>query len=129
MGSEHVRTPAHHSPPKLPLIAMVALFASFTVAYSWSCSLLLRPMRFSTRLFVIIQTLTPSPQAYTVSYAVIRYHALLFIPTYAVAYFSTFIFVASQQITQSLTPAHALTNAIALELQQLHLVYQASTPI
>ena len=80
-------------------------------------------MRFSTRLFVVMQTLTPSPQAYTVSYAVIRYHALLLIPVYAVAYFSTFIFVASQQIMQSLTPAHALTNAIALELQQLHLMY------
>src|SRR6266566_6348350 len=79
MGSEHVRTPAHHSPPKLPPIAMVAPFVSFTVAYSWSCSPLLKSMRFPTRLFVVMQTLTPSPQAYMVSYDVIRYHALLLI--------------------------------------------------
>src|SRR6266699_4621971 len=102
---------------------MVAPFVSFTVAYSWSCSPSLRPMRFPTRLFVVMQTITPSPQAYTVSYAVIRYHALLLIPVYAVTYFSTFIFVASQQITQSLIPAHALTTAIAFKLQQLHLMY------
>src|SRR6266566_9785724 len=108
---------------------MVAPFVSFIVTYFWPYNPLLKPIRFSTRLFVVMQTLTPSSQAYMVSYAVIRYHALLLIPTYAVAYFSTFIFVASQQITQSLTPAHALTNAIALELQQLHLIYQVSTLI
>src|SRR6266699_4246529 len=102
---------------------MVAPFVSFTVVYSWSCSPSLRPMRFPTRLFVVMQTITPSPQAYTVSYSVIRYYALLLIPAYVVAYFSTFIFVASQQITQSLTPAHVLINVIALELQQLHFMY------
>ncbi len=122
-ATELLRITAHRRTPKLPFIAMVAPFVFFTVAYSWPYNPLLRSMRFPTRLFVVMQTLTPSPQAYTVSYAVIRYHALLLIPAYTVAYFSTFIFVVSQQITQSLTPAHALTNAITLELQQLHLMY------
>src|SRR6266699_3504228 len=122
-AAELLRINAHRRTPKLPPIAMVAPFVSFTVAYSWLYSPLLRPMRFPTQLFVVMQTLTPSPQVYTVSYAVIRYHALLLIPAYTDAYFSTFIFVVSQQITQSLTPAHALTNAITLELQQLHLMY------
>ena len=114
---------AYRYVPKLPPIAMVALFVLFIVAYSWRCNPLFRPIRFPTRLFVVMQTFTPSPQAYTVSYAVIRYHVLLLIPAYVVAYFSTFIFVASQQITQSFTPAHVLINAIALELQQLHFMY------
>jgi len=39
------------------------------------------------RLFAIAYS---SPQAYTIPYAVIRYHTLLFIPEYAVAYFYTF---------------------------------------
>src|SRR6266699_3505247 len=90
MGSKHVRTSAHHSPPKLPPIAMVAPFVSFTVAYSWSCSPLLKPMRFPTRLFVVMQTFTPSPQAYTVSYDVIRYHALLLTPAHVDGYLSSF---------------------------------------
>ncbi len=34
MGSEHVRTPAHHSPLRLPLIAMVAVFLTFSAAFS-----------------------------------------------------------------------------------------------
>src|SRR6266566_415599 len=71
----------------------------------------------------LLLTMQSFTQAYAVLYTVIRYHALLLIPAYAVVYFSTFIFVAFQQITQSLTPAHALTNAIALELQQLHFMY------
>ena len=118
MGSEHVRTPAHHSPPKLPPIAMVAPFVSFTVAYSWSCSPLLKSMRFPTQLFVVIQTFTPSPQAYTVSYDVIRYHALLFISAHFSLCGCLFLYiyiVAQQQITQSLIEAYALTNAITSE--------------
>ncbi len=95
-AAELLRINAHRRTPKLPPIAMVALFVLFTVAYSWSCSPLLKPIQFPTRLFVVIQTITPSPQAYTVSYAVIRYHTLLLIPTYAVVYFYAFIFVTSQ---------------------------------
>src|SRR6266566_62585 len=77
--AEPLQIIAHRCTPKLPPIAMIATFATFSVAYSWSCSPLLKPIRFSTRLFVVMQTLTPSPQAYTVSYDVIRYHALLLI--------------------------------------------------
>src|SRR6266699_2862 len=47
MGSEHVRTPAYHSPPNLPLIAMVAVFLIFSAAFS--CVLCLS------------RTLTPAP--------------------------------------------------------------------
>ena len=77
--------------------------------YLSSCRRLLqalKPTRFPTMLFVIM-------------------HCCLFqlISAHAAAHFYAFIFVASHQITQSLTPAHALTNAIALELQQLHLMY------
>src|SRR6266566_1997116 len=120
MGSEHVRTPAHHSPPKLPLIAMIAPFVSFTVAYSWSCSPLLKPIRFPTRLFVVIQTLTPSPQAYTVSYDVIRYHALLFIS----AHFSSCscLFRALKQTTQLLPQAYVQSSSSTscIRLQRLY---------
>ncbi len=144
MGSEHVRTPAHHSLPKLPPIAMVAPFVSFTVAYSWSCSPLLKPMRFLTRLFVVMQTFTPSPQAYTVSYDVIRYHALLFTPVYADGYLSSFQLMQLlismrlyslplQQIMQSLIQSPQTNNAIAssgLHSRLFkHLMYQASTPM
>ncbi len=34
MGSEHVRTFAHHSPPRLLLIAMVTVFSTFSAAFS-----------------------------------------------------------------------------------------------
>src|SRR6266566_878081 len=70
------------------------------------------PLSSHSCLLLAMQSLT---QVYAVPYTAICRHT--------VAYFSTFIFVVSQQITQSLTPAHALTNAIALELQQLHLIY------
>ena len=95
-------------------------------------------------LLLVLQSLT---QAYAVPYTAICRHADAYskpsglhgflrcyslsctvayfssFSAHVVAYFYAFIFVASQQITQSLTPAHALTNAIVLELQQLHLMY------
>src|SRR6266699_4828945 len=52
---------------------------------------LLLVLQFPTRLFVVIQTFTPSPQAYTVSYDVIRYHALLFISAHFSSYCCSFL--------------------------------------
>src|SRR6266699_1546846 len=45
-AAELLRITAHRRTPRLPPIAMVASFVSFTVAYSWSCKRLLRPTRF-----------------------------------------------------------------------------------
>src|SRR6266699_4600162 len=53
-AAELLRITAHRRTPRLPPIAMVAPFVSFTVAYSWSCKRLLRPTRFPTLLFAIM---------------------------------------------------------------------------
>src|SRR6266566_6538396 len=117
MGSEHVRTPAHHSPPKLPPIAMVAPFVSFTVAYSWSYSPLLKPMRFPTRLFVVMLDAYSKPSGL---HGFLRYYSL----SCTVAYFSSFQLMQLlismrlyslplQQITQSLIQSPQTNNAIA----------------
>src|SRR6266699_237962 len=51
---EPLRIIAHRRTSRLPPIAMVAPFVSFTVTYSWSCRRLLRPIRFPTLLFAIM---------------------------------------------------------------------------
>ncbi len=66
MSSEHVRSTAHHSSPRLPPVAMVPAFPAFSAAYSSLCGYPSAHAAIFQLVFQLMQSLT---KAYALAYA------------------------------------------------------------